>query len=109
MVLGIQVVGLIFGVFMIYYSFLNYKRDEFRGREFGLWVLLWTVLIVVALFPTLLDPIQERFGFIRILDVLIVSGFLFLIATNFYTYTITRKTQRKMEQVVREVAMIRKK
>lgn len=104
MVLGIQIAGFLFGLFMLYYSFLNYKRKEFTAKEFVFWIFLWVIFIVVTLFPFLLDPIVKSFGFFRALDVLIITGFLFLIAINFYTYTITRKNQRQLETVVREIA-----
>ena len=105
MVLGIQIAGLLFGLFMIYYSFLNYKRMQFTAKEFSFWLLVWILFIVVALFPSVLDPIVRFGGFFRALDVLIVSGFLFLIAAVFYTYTIVRRTQRQIEAVVRQIAI----
>ena len=109
MVLGIQIAGFLFGLFMIYYSFLNYKRKEFTVKEFMFWTLLWVLFILVALFPFLLDPIVKYFGFFRVLDVLIVSGFLFLILAVFYTYTLTRKTQKQVETVVRQIAINKSK
>ena len=109
MVLGIQIAGFLFGLFMIYYSFLNYKRREFTVKEFSFWLILWIGFIIVTLFPFVLDPIVKIGGFFRALDVLIISGFLFLIAAVFYNYTITRKNQKKLETIVREIAMKRNK
>ena len=109
MVLGIQIAGLLFGLFMAYFSFLNYKRKEFTVKEFSFWLLVWISFIVISLFPSILDPIVKFGGFFRALDVLIVSGFLFLILAIFYTYTITRKNQKQLETIVREVAVKRNK
>ncbi len=109
MVLGIQVAGFLFGLFMIYYSFLNYKRKEFSIKEFSFWLALWVVFIVVALFPYLLDPLVKSLKFARTFDLLVIIGFIFLTAVIFHTYTITRKTQRKMEVIVRELAMKNRK
>ena len=108
MALGIQIIGTLFGLFMVYYSFLNYKRKEFTGKEFSLWFLLWVFFIIIALFPFLLDPIVKSIGFLRVLDLLTISGFLFLVAAVFYNYTISRKTQKKLETLVREIAIKRK-
>ena len=105
MVLGIQIAGFLFGLFFLYYTFINYKRKEFTAKEFALWAILWVAAIVIAFFPSLLDPIVRYGGFFRALDVLIVSGFLFLIAAIFYTYIITRKNQKQLETIVREMAM----
>ena len=107
MVLGIQIAGFLFGLFFLYYTFINYKRKEFTAKEFALWVVAWIAVIVISFFPSLLDPIVKYGGFFRALDVLIVSGFLFLIAFMFYTYTLTKKTQKQVETIVRLVAMKR--
>ncbi len=105
MVLGIQIAGFLFGLFMVYYSFLNYKRKEFSVKEFGFWVFIWIAFIIIALFPYVLDPIAKIGGFFRTLDVLVMSGFIFLIALIFHIYTITRKNQRQLEAIVREMAI----
>ncbi len=105
MVLGIQIAGSLFGIFMAYYSFLNYKRKEFTVKEFSFWAFLWTLFTIIALFPFLLEPIVKRIGFLRALDLLTISGFLFLTTAVFYNYTLTRKNQRKLETIVREIAM----
>ena len=109
MVLGIQIAGFLFGLFIIYYSFLNYKRKEFTIKEFLFWIFLWMVFITLSLFPFILDPIIKPLGFFRAFDFFIMSGFLFLIAAIFYTYTIVRKTQKKVETIVRTLAMKKRK
>ena len=109
MVLGIQIAGFLFGLFMLYYSFLNYKRKEFTIKEFSFWLCVWIIFIAIALFPFLLDPIVKGIGFLRALDLLTISGFLFLIAAIFYTYTIVRKNQKQLEKIVREIAIKRNK
>ena len=103
--LWIQIVGSLFGLFMLYYSFLNYKKKEFSSKEFIFWIVLWAMFIIVALFPSILEPFTKSVGFFRPLDFLIVSGSLFLIAITFYTYTLTRKTQKQVESIVRSTAI----
>ena len=105
MVLGIQIAGFLFGLFMIYYSFLNYKRKEFTVKESLFWISLWVVFILFSLFPFILDPVIKPLGFFRAFDFFIMGGFLFLIAAIFYTYTVTRKNQKRLEAVVREMAI----
>ena len=109
MELGIQIAGLLFGLLLMYYSFLNYKRKEFSVKEFSFWSLLWLVFIIVAIFPSVLDPVSKTLNFARTFDLLVISGFLFLMLTVFYTYIITRHNQRKIEAVVREMAIRKKK
>ena len=96
-------------MFFLYYSFVNYKKKEFTLKEFIFWIVAWVVFIIIALFPSALDPIVKYGGFFRALDVLIVSGFLFLIASIFYNYTLTRKTQKQVEALVRAIALKKEK
>ena len=105
MVLGIQITGFLFGLFMIYYSFVNYKRKEFTVKEFSFWLILWVFFIIVSLFPYVLDPIAKSLNFARTFDLLVIGGFIYLILAIFYVYTITRKNQKQIEQIVREMAM----
>ncbi|MBR9705863.1 DUF2304 domain-containing protein [Candidatus Pacearchaeota archaeon] len=103
-ILGVQIIGILFGFFMMYYTFLHYKRKEFRTGEYVFWLLLWALFIIVTLFPDFLDPIVKTFNFARTFDLFIIIGFVFLTGITFYMYTITRKNQNKIEQIVRRIA-----
>jgi hypothetical protein len=109
MVLGIQILGLLFGLFMIYYSFLSFKKKEFRKREFVLWMIIWILFIVVTVFPSLLNPLVESLNLVRRMDFYIIIGFMFLIGLGFYSYSVAKKNQRKIENIVREIAIKREK
>ena len=107
-ILGIQILGILFGFFMIYYTFLQYKRKEFTIKEYSFWFMFWSAFVIVTLFPQVLDPVLYTLNIGRTLDLFIIAGFLFLIFVVFYTYTIVRKNQRKLEEVVRNIALKRK-
>ena len=107
-ILGIQIIGILFGFFMMYYTFLHYKRKEFSVKEYGFWLVLWTVFIVITLFPNILDPILKSLSISRTLDFFIIVGFLFLIGMIFYTYANGKRNQKKLEEVVRKIAIEKK-
>ena len=109
MVLAIQIAGILFGLFMIYYSFLNFKKKEFTAKEFTFWLVFWILFVVFTLVPYILDPIAKSLNFARTFDLLVISGFIFLMLAIFYTYTVTRKTQKKVETIVRTLAMEKNK
>lgn len=104
MVMGIQLMGLLFALFMLYLNFIRYKKKEFTIKEYLFWLLLWVIFIIIMLFPWVLDPIVTKFKFARTMDLLIVVSFIFLIGSNFYTYTVVRKTQKNVEDLVRKIA-----
>ena len=107
-ILGIQILGVLFGFFMIYYTFLQYKRKEFTIKEYSFWFIFWGIFVIITLFPQILDPVLGTLSISRTLDFFIITGFLFLIFVIFYTYTLMRKNQKKLEEVVRNVALKRK-
>jgi len=109
MILGIQILGALFGLFMIYYSFLSFKRKEFRKGEFIVWIFLWISFMIVTLFPNLLNPFIETLSLARRMDFYVILGFIFLIGLGFYSYRISRKNQEKIENIVREIAVKKEK
>ena len=104
MVLGIQILGTFFGLFMMYYTFLHFKRKEFTLKEFSFWLFLWIIFIYVSLFPNALDFIVKKLALSRTMDFFIIAGFMVLIAMFFYTYVLVRVNQRKLEYIVRKIA-----
>jgi len=110
MFLGIQVLGLLFGLLMLYITFLNYKRKEFTIKEYLFWVIAWIIFMFVASVPSALDfLVMDLLNLSRTMDFFIIVGFMFLIAAVFYTYTIVRRMQQKVEKMVREMAIERAK
>ena len=109
MVLGIQILGVFFGLLMLYVTFLHQKRKEFTVKEYGFWVFFWIVFILISLFPNWLDFIVVSLSLSRTMDLFIILGFMFLIAAVFYTYLTVRNTQKKLEEIVRKIAFRTKK
>ena len=107
-IIGIQILGLLFGFFMMYYTFLQHKRKEFTIKEYSFWFFFWAVFVIITLFPQILDPVLNTLSIARVLDFFIIAGFLFMTFVIFYTYTIVRKNQKKLEEVVRNIAIRRK-
>jgi len=107
-ILGIQILGVLFALFFIYYTFLHRKRNELTIKEYIVWVSLWILFIILTLFPGILKPIIEPIGFARTMDFFIVAGFMFLIGSLFYVYLIVRGNQKRIENIVRKTAFEKK-
>jgi len=109
MATGVQIAGVLFGAFMLYYTFLNYKRKQFTTTEFTFWIIVWISFASIAIYPSALDLIAPKIGAYRNLDLITLAGLMFLSVSVFYTYTLTRKNQKQLETVVRELAIRKKK
>ncbi len=101
----IQFLGVIFGVAMLYFSFVKYKKKELRSGEFSLLALVWTLMIIIAIVPYALDFVIAPLNFYRRLDFFVVVGFFVLLGFSFYNFTALRKVQNKMEKIVRKRAI----
>lgn len=106
MILGLQLLGILFALLMLYITFLHKKRNEFTITESGFWTLMWLVFTFLVVFPHSIDfLVRDILQFNRTLDFFIVVGFMFMIGSIFYTYTILRKTQKKVEMIVQKLAI----
>ena len=101
----IQLLGVIFGLGMTYFSFVRYKRKELNKSEFLVWQGCWVVLILVALIPSILDPIIAPLNFYRRLDFFVVVGFFILLSLSFYNYNSMKRIEQKIEVLVRKEAL----
>ncbi len=101
----IQLLGIIFGISMLYFTFVKYKRREVNNIEFWMWIAGWMLLILVAIAPYTLDPIIAPLNFYRRLDFFVVIGFFVLLALGFYNYSALKRLEHKVEVLVRKQAL----
>ena len=107
-ILGIQILGVMFGLMMIYVSFMHSKRKEFTGKETLFWMSVWIGFIVITIYPRAIDVLaKDILNMSRTMDFLIITGFIILTGLLFHVYGVSRKTQKKLESVVRSVALAR--
>ncbi|MBI4453312.1 DUF2304 domain-containing protein [Candidatus Woesearchaeota archaeon] len=105
-ILGIQILGLLFSLIMLYFTFLHYKRKEYPVETFLFWIVLWIGFIFMVIFPTSMDfVIKDVLKFGRRLDFFIIGGFIFLIALVYYNYVTVKSIRIKVEKVIRKIAL----
>ena len=103
----IQLLGAIFGVAMLYFTFVKFKRKELSSLELSFWFAGWILLILVAIIPSVLDSVIAPLNFYRRLDFFVVFGFFLLLGLGFYNYSIMKKIERKIVVLVRKEALKR--
>ncbi len=107
--LGVQVVGIIFALLLAYFTFLNYKRRELEAAELFFWSVMWALFIFIVLFPSTLSFIADTLHLVRLFDLFTISALMFLIALTFYNYILNMHTKRKVDGIVRALALRRRK
>lgn len=103
-ILGVQIIAILFAIFMVYVAFLHWKRKDIDGGEIFFWVILWLGFIVITLFPDLLQIITKKLFFTRVMDFLMVAAFMILAFLGFQNHVSNRRMERKIEELVRKEA-----
>jgi len=107
--LGIQIVALVFCLFMLYLAFVHFKRKNLGPGEFIFWVLAWCTVLFFALFPRVLDPLITRLFVTRVLDLVMLAGFVILSYLGFQNHIGVKDLQKRVEQLVRQQTLDRAK
>jgi hypothetical protein len=100
-----QIGATLFALFMIYWVRSNQKRSNLSIVEASLWYSIWSIFIVLALFPNLLLGIVSALHFARVFDLLIVLTFMILVILIFYIYVKNKKLEKKLEELVRKITI----
>lgn len=105
MIIGLQIVALIFAFSMVYFAILHYKRGELRKSEIISWVVMWSGAIVVIVFPEILRKFSYTFLVTRVFDLMVIGGFVLVISMSGSVYLRTKKMEKKLEDMVRKEAI----
>lgn len=105
MFVGIQAVGILFALGMIYLSFIYYKRKTFTIIELGYWTLLWLMFLYVLFFPDNINIILKFLHIARTMDFFMIVAFVILFGVVFHNYAVTRVMDKKLEELVQRLAL----
>lgn len=105
MTYGLQIIGVLFGLVMLYLTFLYWKKRAYDGKSFAIWTLVWIFFLAMVAFPDTIYGVMEGLKIERTVDFFVIAGFLFFSVIIFYLYVITSKNKRKIEEIVRKIAL----
>jgi hypothetical protein len=104
MFFGFQILGILFGLIMMYLTFLYYKRANYDKVGLIFWFIVWVGFTFLVAFPKIIYGVMDVLEIERTADFFYVSGFLFFSVILFYVYNLTKKNQKQLETLVREIA-----
>ncbi len=109
MIIGLQIIALLFAFSMIYFAVLHFKRGELGGTEIVSWLIMWTIAIIIIIFPELLQSFAKTFLVTRVFDLMVIGGFILVISMVAVAYVRTKQLEKKLEELVRLEALKTKK
>lgn len=105
MIIGLQIIAILFSLVMIYFAVLHYKRKQIENVELLSWVSIWSLTIFIVIFPDILRNFANRFFITRLFDLMVVGGFILVITMVTKSYVTTKKLEKKLEELVRKEAL----
>ena len=108
MIAGVQIIALLFGIIMIYWSYVYYKRKDYTWRSFLIWTTVWLAFIVLVMYPQTLYSVMDVLEITRTADFFVMVGFALYAVIIFYMYVTVKKTEGKMQKLVRTLAIERR-
>ena len=105
-----QGVVVLVAVFMILKSYEKYKLRIFRDWEFYSWSLLWSIVVVLSLFPDLLNTDTQSFLiFRRPIDALFFMAILVSFLGLNLIFGLFEQQRRDITELTRNVAILAEK
>ncbi len=101
----IQIVGLIFCIFMLINSIVKTKRREISIFEGFIWSLVWIIALILISYPNYMSDLAEYFGVGRGIDVVIYLSIIILFYLVYKLYAKIDKLEREITLLVREIAI----
>lgn len=101
----LQLLSLLFGLFMLYWSFFIYKKRIIYLSELVFWVLVWSVFILIALFPSSTNFILQTLHINRTMDLIMIVAFMILWGVTYQNYLNNKKLTKKFQDFVRSKAI----
>ena len=103
--IGIQIISIFFAFFMIYVTFLAWKKRDITGVNLIIWLIMWISFIIFAAFPHVLNFVIETVKIVRVMDLLMIVAFMILTFLGFQNYISNRKMEKQIEILVRKIAI----
>ncbi|MFA6082423.1 MAG: DUF2304 domain-containing protein [Patescibacteria group bacterium] len=105
MVSGIQIIGVLFGLVLSYFTYLAYKRTQFTIREYLGWQTIWVCFVLVTLYPNMFQVFSSNLGTARAFDLFSVLGFTVVLGISFYTYVNLDRLRKTLEKTIRDLSL----
>ena len=105
MIINLQIMGIVFAILLFYLSYASFKKKDFDFNDFILWGGVSSILLIITIFYDKFYFIFNVFHIQGALWFLTIGGMFFLFILIFYLHRNLKKTQRKLEKIVRFLAL----
>jgi small membrane protein len=101
----IQIIIIIFALFAWSRAMLRLRDGNISIGEFIFWSLIWSFVIIIAIFPDIITGISKLVGIGRGVDLAVYAGVILLFYLMFRLYVKLDVQSRETTKLVREIAI----
>nr|MBA4405421.1 DUF2304 domain-containing protein [Nanoarchaeum sp.] len=101
----IQILILVFSLFALSRVFINIKNKNLSALESIFWILFWLAIVLVGIFPNMIQIFANKFGVQRGIDLGVYAGIIVLSYLIFRLYAKLENTERRITKIVRSIAI----
>ncbi len=106
---GVQAGGAAFILVMVYLTYLYYKKGAYSRTSALTWGFIWVTAIILLTVATPISGIVDSLQFARVIDLYLTLGLVFCLVVVFIDFVKIEKQERKLEELVRNIAIKRTK
>jgi hypothetical protein len=100
-----QSIAVMFGLFMMYIINVQKRKAQLSPTEISFWVALWSLFIILSIFPNLLLGVTQTLNFTRVFDLLVVGAFMVLTSLTLFLYVMNKTLQKQIEELVKSLSI----
>ena len=100
-----QVILILLAIISLAFVYHRLRHKKTTPATFGLWIVVWIVILFFAFNPHTSDPIADVFGIGRGIDLLLIIGLLLSLYMNFRLYIKFDDLNQQINELVRALAI----
>ena len=105
MIIGLQIIAIVFALLMIYVALIHYKKGQLNGIEIFSWTIIWVAAIFIISFPEILRTYAKTFLVSRVFDLMVLGGFILVISLVSASYMKSKRNEKRLEELIRKMAL----
>jgi len=105
----LQIIVTIFALFAVSRSFLKLKKGTGTLLEFVIWLVLWSLVVLIVFIPRITSYPADLLGISRGIDVFVYLGLLGLFYSVYRIYAKIDAVEQEITALTREIALGKKK
>jgi len=104
-IITLQIVLLVFAIFMAYSLFLHWKKKNISNKSFFFWMIIFSLFIFIAIFPRILEPLLKELFIVRVMDLGMIGTFMILTYVSIENNIKIKKMEEQIEKLVRKISL----